>query len=242
MTGQAELMPVAEGRTRRAPYTFKADPHSSHSIILRWLREGRGRCLLDVGAADGLLSRPLTDRGWRVTAIERDPDLAAVGALCCERMLVADLDREIPKLDGSFDVIVYADILEHLSDPLKVLVTMNRALAPDGQIIISTPNVANLWIRMTLLAGRFEYTERGILDRTHLRFFTSRSLNALLSAAGLRIVRRTATPVPLDQVVPVWAHGPWLTGFQAVSAALTRWLPRLLGYQFVVLARPEAHP
>src|SRR5207245_5883603 len=105
-----------------ARYTLKADPHSSHSVMLRWLGDGRGRRLLDVGAADGLLSRELTVRGWRVTAIEGDPALAQVGARHCERMIAVNLDREIPAVEGPFDVIVYGDVLEHLVDPLRVLV------------------------------------------------------------------------------------------------------------------------
>ncbi|MFQ5898513.1 MAG: class I SAM-dependent methyltransferase [Candidatus Methylomirabilia bacterium] len=221
----------------RTTYTLKPDPYSSHSVILSWLSEGRGRRLLDVGAADGLLSRPLAEHGWRVTGIERDPALAAAGAAHCERMLVVDLDREAPDLDGPFDVIVYADVLEHLIDPVRALVTVNRTLAPHGHVIISVPNVAHLWIRLSLLLGRFEYTDRGILDRTHLRFFTGRSLRRLIADAGLRSVRRTTTPTPLYQVVPARFHGAWLAGIHAGSAVAARWLPRLLGYQFVVLAR-----
>lgn len=204
--------------------------------MLGWLGTGRGRRLLDVGAADGLLSRHLTARGWRVTAIERDPTLAAAGAAHCERMVVADLDREIPRLDGPFDVIVYGDVLEHLRDPLAALGAFDRALAPGGRVLISIPNVAHLWIRLSLLVGLFEYTECGILDRTHLRFFTERTLARLLEDAGLRVDRRTATPVPLYRVVPPRWHGAWLAGIHAVSAAAARLLPRLLGYQFVVLA------
>ena len=79
-------------------YSLKADPYSSHSVILEWLGEGRGRCLLDVGAADGLLSRHLTARGWRVTGLEADPEAARAGAKHCEQMIVADLNQ-----DGSAD-------------------------------------------------------------------------------------------------------------------------------------------
>ena len=92
-------------------YTLKADPFSSHSVILDWLADGRGRRLLDVGAADGLLSRHLTERGWKVTGIEADPAMAAVGAVHCERMLAADLNRGVPALDGLFDTIVCGDVL-----------------------------------------------------------------------------------------------------------------------------------
>ncbi|HTO12028.1 MAG TPA: class I SAM-dependent methyltransferase [Candidatus Binatia bacterium] len=218
-------------------YTLKADPHSSHSVILRWLGDGHGRRLLDVGAADGLLSRALSARGWRVTGIEADPARAKAGADACEAMHVADLDHEIPALDGRFDAAVYGDVLEHLRDPARVLLELNRALAPSAPAIVSVPNVAHLWMRLSLAAGRFEYADRGILDRTHLRFFTQRSLLALLAGAGLRVERMTATPVPLYQVVPARLHGRALALVHGASAAAARTLPRLLGYQFVVLAR-----
>jgi 2-polyprenyl-3-methyl-5-hydroxy-6-metoxy-1,4-benzoquinol methylase len=218
-------------------YTLKTDPHSSHSVILSWLGEGRGRRLLDVGAADGLLSRHLTARGWKVTAIEADPALAAAGAAHCERMLVADLNRGVPALDGDFDVILCADVLEHLADPAAVLGALLRALATGGDVVVSVPNVAHLWVRLLLLAGRFDYADRGILDRTHLRFFTARSLSALLAGAGLVPYRRVATPVPLYQVVPPRWHGRALAAVHALSAAAARGLPRLLGYQLVICAR-----
>jgi 2-polyprenyl-3-methyl-5-hydroxy-6-metoxy-1,4-benzoquinol methylase len=223
--------------TLRARYTLKADPHSSHSVILTWLAEGHGRRLLDVGAADGLLSRELAARGWRVTAIEGDADLAKPGADACETMVVADLDREIPPLGERFDAIVYGDVLEHLREPARVLAALNRTLAPGGRVVISVPNVAHLWMRLSLAAGRFEYAERGILDATHLRFFTRRSLGALLAGAGLRVERLNATPAPLYQVVSPRLHGRALAAVHGASAAAARALPRLLGYQFVVLAR-----
>jgi 2-polyprenyl-3-methyl-5-hydroxy-6-metoxy-1,4-benzoquinol methylase len=237
-----EIEPSDDGHVNTAAprYTLKADPFSSHSIILDWLTEGRGRRLLDVGAADGLLGRHFTGRGWKVTGIEADPAMAAAGAAHCERMLVADLNRAVPALDGVFDVIVCADVLEHLADPTDVLRTLVRALAPGGDVVVSVPNVAHLWMRLSLLAGRFDYAERGILDRTHLRFFTRRSLDALLAAADLSTVRRMATPVPLYQVVaPRW-HGGTLAAVHAVSAVAARALPRVLGYQFIVQARRRA--
>jgi 2-polyprenyl-3-methyl-5-hydroxy-6-metoxy-1,4-benzoquinol methylase len=173
-----------------------------------------------------------------VTAIERDAARAAAGAASCEHMVVADLDRATPELEGRFDAIVYGDVLEHLADPLATLVSLDRSLATDGDVVISVPNVAHLWIRLSLLLGRFDYTERGILDRSHLRFFTERTFRALVADAGLRIHHLDCTPAPLPQVVPSALHGPWLGVVHAASAAAARRLPRLLAYQFVVLARP----
>jgi 2-polyprenyl-3-methyl-5-hydroxy-6-metoxy-1,4-benzoquinol methylase len=220
-------------------YVLKPDRYSSHSVILRWLGEGRGRRLLDVGAADGLLSRQLTACGWRVTAIEGDPALAQAGARHCERMITVNLDREIPVGEGPFDVIVYGDILEHLVDPLRVLVELDRSLAPSGFVVISVPNIAHLWIRLLLLAGRFDYFDRGILDHSHLRFFTERSLRAMLVDAGLSIERFTATPAPLYQILPVSWHRRWVAATHSINAVIARNVRRLLGYQFIVMARPK---
>src|SRR5438477_3227694 len=220
-------------------YVLKPDAHSSHSVILRWLGAGQGRRLLDVGAADGLLSRQLTERGWRVTAIEGDPALAQAGARHCERMITLNLDREIPLGEGPFDVIVYGDVLEHLVDPLRVLVELDRSLGPNGVVIISVPNIAHLWIRLLLLVGRFDYLDRGILDQSHLRFFTERSLRAMLADAGLSIERFSATPAPLYQILPVSWHRKLVAATHSINAVIARKVRRLLGYQFIVLAHPK---
>jgi 2-polyprenyl-3-methyl-5-hydroxy-6-metoxy-1,4-benzoquinol methylase len=220
-------------------YVLKPDPHSSHSVILRWLGEGRGRRLLDVGAADGLLSRQLTARGWCVTGIEGDPVLAQAGARHCERMITMNLDRDVPVGEGPFDVIVYGDVLEHLVDPRRVLVELDRSLAPGGFVIISVPNIAHLWIRLLLLIGRFDYLDRGILDHSHLRFFTERTLRAMLADAGLSVTRFTATPAPLYQILPVRWHRRWVAATHSINAAIARRARRLLGYQFIVLAHPK---
>jgi 2-polyprenyl-3-methyl-5-hydroxy-6-metoxy-1,4-benzoquinol methylase len=234
--------PSDHGRVKGRRYTLKADPHSSHSVILGWLAAGRGRRLLDVGAADGLLSRRLTTQGWKVTAIEADPVLAEAGAAHCERLVVADLDRGVPPLDADFDVVVCGDVLEHLADPARVLAGLVALLAPGGHVVVSVPNVAHLWIRLSLLAGRFDYADRGILDRTHLRFFTQRSVERLVAAAGLVVTRRTATAVPVYQVLPPAWHGRALAALHEVSAACSRALPRLLGYQLVIAAERARWP
>ncbi len=217
-------------------YSLKPDSHSSHSVILRWLGDGRGRRVLDVGAADGLLSRHLTARGWKVTAIEADPAAAAAAQAHCEHVIVANLDLEMPALEPSFDAIVCGDVLEHLTRPSAALAALTSALAPRGFVVVSVPNVAHVWMRLSLLAGRFQYVDRGILDRTHLRFFTDSSVRALLTEVGFTVMRATATPVPLYQVVPERYHGAVLARAHALSAAAARWLPRLLGYQLILQA------
>jgi SAM-dependent methyltransferase len=220
-----------------SPYRLKDDPHSSHSVILSRLGEGRGRKALDVGAADGFLAERLTAQGWTVTALERDPELAARARGRCKEVVVADLESAPPLLHGPFDAIVYGDVLEHLSDPGAVLRVLDQTLAPAGIVIVSVPNVAHLWVRLSLLAGRFDYADRGILDRTHLRFFTRRTLRELLRAAGLTVVELAVTPVPLPLVVPPRWHGRWLPRVHTLSAGAARGWPGGLAYQFVAVCR-----
>src|SRR5262249_12089547 len=201
---------------------------------------GRGRRVLDAGAADGFLSERLSARGWRVTAVERDAARAARARERCEELVVADLADAAPLLRGPFDAIVYGDVLEHLGDPLPVLARLNRALRSDGVVVASVPNVAHLWVRLQLLAGRFDYAERGILDRTHLRFFTRRTFADLLSGAGLVVESLMTTPAPLPLVVPERWHGGWLRALHAASATAARAWPGGLAYQFVATCRLAA--
>jgi len=224
------------------PYQLKRDPYSSHSVILARAGEGRGRRLLDVGAADGFLAEQLTARGYEVTGIEGDQGLAALAAGKCRSVVVADLERDLPDLDGPFDVIVYGDVLEHLKDPLRVLLTLNRLLSPGGTIIVSVPNTAHLWVRLQLLIGRFEYADRGLLDRTHLRFFTLASFRRFLAEAKLTVVEVVATPVPLPLLIPERYHGRWLRVLHAMNAALAGTWKTLFGYQFVAVARLGERP
>lgn len=225
-----------------SPYRLKDDSHSSHSVILARLGDGRGRKALDVGAADGFLSERLTAQGWSVTALERDPALAARAHGRCKEVVVADLESAPPMLNGPFEAIVYGDVLEHLSDPRAALVALNGTLAPGGIVIVSVPNVAHLWMRLSLMLGRFDYTDRGILDRTHLRFFTRRTFVSFLRDAGLTVAELRVTPVPLPVVVPERWHGAWLHGMHGLSALAARAWPRGLAYQFVAICRyaPEA--
>ena len=221
-------------------YQLKSDPHSSHAVILRQLGDGRGRRALDVGAADGFLAELLTRQGWQVTALERDPAQAAKARGRCHEVIVADLDEAAPRLEGAFDAIVYGDVLEHLADPLPVLVALNRSLASDGRVVVSVPNVAHLWVRLSLLLGRWEYADRGILDRTHVRFFTRRSFARFLGDAGLAIEELVATPVPLPLVVPPRFHGGALDAVHGLSAGAARLWKGGLAYQLVAVCRRAA--
>ena len=221
-----------------SPYQFKDDPHSSHGAILSMLGRGEGRRALDAGAADGFLAERLTGLGWTVTAVELDPVQAERARGKCHEVIVGDLAEVAAKLSGPFDAIVYGDVIEHLSDPLPVLMSVDQHLGPDGRVVVSVPNVAHLWVRLGLLMGRFDYEDRGILDRTHLRCFTRKTFLALLAAAGLTVEELRVTPVPLPLAVPRRYHGRWLEAAHSLSAWCTRRWHSGLAYQFVAACRP----
>jgi len=228
----SEPVPAARA-ARGSVYTFKESGTSSHSLILRMAGEGRGRRLLDVGPADGFLARRLSSAGWEVTGIEGDPELGRQAQAGCSRVVAADLNGSLPELEGPFDAIIYGDVLEHLVRPEAVFRHLNRFLAPGGTVIVSMPNVAHLWVRMQLLLGRFSYRERGILDRTHLRFFTLGSFREFLRQGGIRPLEIRFTPAPLELAIPERLQGVWLRGLQRAHALAARAWPGGLAYQFV---------
>jgi 2-polyprenyl-3-methyl-5-hydroxy-6-metoxy-1,4-benzoquinol methylase len=190
-----------------------------------------------VGAAHGYLAAALRSQGFEVTGIEADSVLGVEAVKHCDRFFLLDLDAPLPVLPGPFDVIVFGDVLEHLKSPVTVLRGLAAFLKEDGAAIISLPNVANIYVRLQLLLGRFDYQDRGILDRTHLHFFTRKTFRQFLSEAGLEAETLTATPIPLPLVVPQRRQGALFGVLHAANAWLARHWQTLFGYQFVAVAR-----
>ncbi len=234
----AHVSELSQGQVAQAlRYVFKADEYSSHSVILSRLNDGAGKRLLDVGAAQGDLAGMLTQRGYAVVALEGDANLAAMAEGKCKQVILADLDGPLPHFTEKFDVVVCADILEHLKNPARVLRQLTACVVPNGTVIISVPNIAHLWVRLQLMLGRFKYMDRGILDRTHLRFFTLSSFLEFLKEADLELVELDATPVPLPLLVPQRYHGQVLNLIHSASARLSRLWKTMFGYQFVAVTR-----
>ena len=131
--------------------------------------------MLDVGCAHGYVAEVLVRQGCRVVGVERDPEDAARARRHCEEVVVADLDTPgwADALGARrFDVIVFADVLEHVRDPAAVVRRACDLLAPGGMLVASIPNVAHVSVRLELLLGSFRRETLGILDATHLHFFT----------------------------------------------------------------------
>lgn len=222
------------------PYVDKHNPWSSHSIIAGWLKEApAGATVLDVGTASGTLGRLCQGKGLQFVGIEPNPEWAEMARPFYLELFVGSVQSAPDEYFSQAGVIVLADVLEHLAEPQSVLSGIVSQAKVGCLFIVSVPNVANLWDRIRLLFGHFDYTERGILDQTHLRFFTQDTLFDLLQKSGLRIQRCVVTPVPLDLVNPFFEQKAFGRRLHQALAQVTRWFPTLLGYQFVVLAINE---
>jgi 2-polyprenyl-3-methyl-5-hydroxy-6-metoxy-1,4-benzoquinol methylase len=165
-----------------------AQKHSSHSQLV--LLTGLDKKVLEVGPATGYITEALSQRGCRVTCIERDPAAAEEASQFCERMIVGnveEIDFRESFGEAKFDVIMFGDVLEHLVDPKTVLEKVKELVAPGGLVLASVPNVAHGSVRLALLRGEFRYSELGLLDKTHLRFFTRQTLAELFDEAGYEI-------------------------------------------------------
>lgn len=222
-------------------YVFKQDRFSSHAQIAAQLRE-LAQCssdypfvVLDVGCASGFLRAFLPESNFHIIGIERDPDLLAQARNNYNEVYAADLNAPLDLEIPTPNAIVLADVLEHLPDPEIVLTNLLRRYAKPGTpILISLPNVAHLYVRLSLLLGQFNYSDRGILDRTHLRFFTLRTAQQLMENCDLRLQSTQVTPVPLPLVHPLFGEKRLLFPIHALSAWFASVFKGLLGFQFIL--------
>jgi len=221
-------------------YPIKHSRRSSHDYALRMV--GTGHRVLDIGCGQGFFAAELQRNGNRVVGIDSLPAAECNDAL--ERYIPMDLNapEALPSVLGreQFDRVLLLDVLEHLIGPERLLAIALSAAGRDGQVVVSVPNVANLTVRLSLLFGRFEYAERGILDRTHTRFFTRTSASRFLQENGAEILAVKATVVPMELVLGLSPHNPLMRAMNALIAVATRIFPRLFGYQFVFLVRPRS--
>ena len=184
-------------------YHTTVDPNAennSHAYTLDMV--GFNKRVLEVGCATGYFTKALHDRGCRVVGIEFDADAASVAEKWAERVVVGDLDAGTLwwELGGEqFDVITFGDVLEHLRDPLATLRAAARTLKASGFVTISVPNIAHGDVRIALLEGDFPYHETGLLDRTHVHFFTRSGIRTLIREAGLVPVETRRVIMPLFQ-------------------------------------------
>jgi 2-polyprenyl-3-methyl-5-hydroxy-6-metoxy-1,4-benzoquinol methylase len=222
-------------------YPIKHSRHSSHHLARRMV--GRDRDVLDIGCGEGFFAAELRADGNRVVGVDAIPSAQRNEAL--EQFITADLNAapgDILRGLGArrFDRVLLLDVLEHLVDPEHLLSEVRGMLKSNGRIVVSVPNVANISVRLALLFGQFNYTERGILDRTHLHFYTRKTARAMLEKAGWEIVEAKNTVMPLELILGLQAENPLMRMITETTALFTALLPGLFGYQIMFLAKPRA--
>ncbi len=161
-------------------------------------RVGTGLKILDVGCSYGALGEAMTKKGNVVFGLDISQAAIERARTRVHFAAVADITKQDslpPEIaEERFDLVVMGDIVEHVYDPLGVLVSARKLLKKDGKLLLSVPNIANWLTRLQLLLGRWDYAVSGVMDRTHLRFFTLRSARRLVRAAGYEVVGVSATP------------------------------------------------
>jgi len=241
-------------KSLKGPYSqeFVPTPFGSHWFQSRLV--GSGKTVLEVGCGFGAVSRELQRNGCKVYGIELNPKRARIAAQFCEEVMCRNIE-EITRLEfekKEFECILLGDVLEHLINPDVILNRLGEFLAPHGRIILSVPNIANWSVRWDFLKGKFEYQSEGLLDKTHLRFFTFRSINQMIQECGYRVlfwnVTQGITTVDFDRMrVRPWYLSPVSHRFQGkksyehVLNSLSKTLPSLFAYQLIFELGKQDH-
>lgn len=182
--------------TYRAAVVDATLPNNPHSYQLQMI--GSNQKVLELGAAVGDITRALVAQHCDVTVVEYDQTNQEELESITPNVVIGDLNdpKLFDQLSGPYDVVLAGDVLEHLLDPERVLRDAVGVLAPGGRIVVSLPNVAHIDVRLALLEGRFPYSPTGLLDNTHIRFFTRQTIDKLVAAAGLMIIEMRKVRVP----------------------------------------------
>jgi methionine biosynthesis protein MetW len=201
-----------------------------------------GGRVLDVGCGSGALLRHLEGRAGYRAGVELSATAATAAARFADEVANLAVTDSLPFLAASFDVVVCADILEHLPDPASALVSVTGLCRPGGTVVISVPNVAYWQARLRLLRGIWRYEPTGLFDSGHLRFLTRETLLALVADAGLQLEKIGPAQLPgLAPHVLARVPKPLRTAVDrsmvTVANRLARRRPTLFAYQFVCTAR-----
>jgi O-antigen biosynthesis protein len=219
-------------------WRYHGDPRPDIQLLLH----PAGRRILDVGCAEGALASALKEAGADyVAGIEKDPTAARVARGRLDRLIEGDVDDPSLELglESGFDYLIFADVLEHLPAPERVLARLLPLLGPQGRVIASVPNMRFYLVLMRLIFDRWSYTDAGVRDRTHLRIFTRRSLERMLENQGLVVERVGRNYRLFEDQSEIGKAGVLATRFtQRVLAPLA--FRNLMAYQYVAVARRRA--
>lgn len=217
-------------------YTRKVSPYSSHEQILSCIsKPGR---LLDLGSSSGLLTARLKSKGVSSVGVDIiSPDLAS--PLFDEYIQMNLEDPAGLNFPSQFEYVLMADIIEHLRTATPLLNVSKSLLKKDGELIVSVPNIAIWLYRLSLLCGRFDYTKKGILDETHVRFFTIKTIKQLLTVAGFEIVETKFSGLPFELVLPKTIPDAVVRLVDRVYFGCVTMWPAFFSYQIILRARVQ---
>jgi 2-polyprenyl-3-methyl-5-hydroxy-6-metoxy-1,4-benzoquinol methylase len=223
------------------PYETELDlSELNDSRTKQILMIGEGKRVIEFGCSTGYISRILKQRGCYVVGIEIDPEAAEKAMQVCDRVVVGDLDQldVAGELGGeTFEVGLFGDVIEHLRFPQRLLVQARGLLVPGGYIVISVPNIAHASIRLMLLKGEFSYEEFGILDDTHLKYFTRKSIEDLLESCGYVVEETDWTKQAVAETELRETLDPLgLSNLEEVVKAFST--PDAVAFQYVIKASP----
>jgi methionine biosynthesis protein MetW len=189
---------------------------------------GDGERVLDVGCGPGYLAKHLSEqKNCTVVGVEQDPRVAEIARRACTQVYEVDLETEgLRKIQGKFTAVFFGDVIEHVRNAPELLLQASELLETGGRVIVSTPNFVHVKNRVRVLSGRFEYRDAGLLDRTHIHFYTKKTLYDLLDQTGYRVIRTDYTTGVMD-LASVRNRALHL---------LARIYPNLFAYQFIVAA------
>jgi methionine biosynthesis protein MetW len=214
-------------------YTLKMSPTGSHMQTVEAIEPGSR--VLDLGCSQGLLARPLRERGVRVTGVDARPPEGVAEEL--ESYYQRDLEQELqlPE-ERDFDYVVVADVIEHIRNRRQLLRSVRRYLKSDGRLIISTPNIAIWFYRLSLLVGRFEYGPRGVLDADHVHLYTRATFQREVEGAGFRVVKRRVTALPFEVVFEATGRSRVVRRMADLYYSLAKAWPSMFAYQHILEA------
>jgi SAM-dependent methyltransferase len=192
-----------------------------------------GGLVLDLGCGQGLLAEEYAKREIRVVGVDNIPPSKGIDSF--ENFFQQNLEAELNLPYGrDFDCIVLSDVIEHVNDRVKLMKYIRRYLKKEGLLIISAPNIAIWFYRLSLLLGRFEYGPKGILDRTHVHLYTLDSFSRFLRESGYRILNSLYTPIPFELVFSSTGRSLFIDKITHWYHKLALFWPRMFAYQFIL--------
>lgn len=219
-------------------YPMKSNNGSSHQLIADYLNSYPSNIrILDIGTANGTLGRLCPKHKRSLYGIEPQKESAREALPYYRTIISSSLENAPPDFIRGYHIIVLADVLEHMVNPEIALQQLLIQQSPGTILIISVPNIANIWIRLNLLFGHFDYTNLGILDKTHLHFYTLKSIREFLSKYPLMIQKVETTPIPINLAIPQLNRTLFGKIVSNLLRLLTPLAPTLLVYQFIIYAK-----